>query len=129
MDQRMVDYVSSLPAVAAATNNRITYTRRFKHRVASGYRHGESPVAMFREAGLGPETIGYKRIERCVANWRSLYPEPDEEGTLAREPDCHGNMRMAASMGVVLAQEQRINALERRLSHMTEVLRQLGVEA
>ena len=32
---------------------------------------------MFREAGLGPELIGYKRIEQCVARWRGLDPTDD----------------------------------------------------
>lgn len=61
---------------------------------------------MFRKAGLGPEVIGYKRIERCVARWRDLAP-----------------------MGVVLAQEERINALERRLGHVAAVLQGMGVDA
>lgn len=86
-------------------------------------------MLMDQRTGLGPEIIGYKRIERCVAHWRSLYPETDGEETFAHEPDRLGNMRRDATMGVVLAQEQRINALERRLSHVTAVLRRLGVEA
>lgn len=115
MDKRTVEYVRSLPAVANATSDRITYTEEFKHRVAAGRRRGESPVAMFREAGLGPEVIGYKRIERCVARWRTL------------EPD--GSIQDYAPMGVVLAQEARINGLEERLGQVTEVLRGLGVGA
>lgn len=129
MDQRTVDYVASLPAVAAATNKRITYTSGFKRRVASGYRRGESPVAMFREAGLGPEIIGYKRIERCVAHWRSLDPGPDGYEVPASEPDRQGSMGEDVVMNVVLTQEKRINALERRLERAVEALRRLGVDA
>ena len=75
MDEHVVEYVSGLPAVKSVTNGRIRYTDEFKRRVAAGYRRGESPVAMFRKAGLGPEVIGYKRIEQCVARWRDLAPE------------------------------------------------------
>lgn len=77
MDEHVVEYVSGLSAVKSVTNGRIRYTDEFKRRVAAGYRRGESPVAMFRKAGLGPEVIGYKRIERCVARWRDLAPEGD----------------------------------------------------
>ena len=34
-----------------------------------------------------------------------------------------------APMGVVLAQEERINALERRLGHVAAVLQGMGVDA
>lgn len=34
-----------------------------------------------------------------------------------------------ATMGVVLAQEERINALERRLGHVAAVLQGMGVDA
>lgn len=31
---------------------------------------GARPVDVFRSAGVGPEVIGRKRIERCVSRWR-----------------------------------------------------------
>ena len=34
------------------------------------YLAGESPTKIFREAGLPPELVGYKRIERSVARWK-----------------------------------------------------------
>ena len=129
MDQHTVDYVSSLPAVESATNDRITYTDEFKHRIAAGYRNGQSPVAMFRAAGLGPELIGYKRIERCVARWRTLEPGSDGTNTVTRDMGRHESVQGAAPMSVILAQEARINGLEERLAHVTEILRGLGVEA
>jgi len=127
MDQHTVDYVVSLPAVAAATKTRITYTGEFKRRVAAGYRRGESPVAMFRAAGLDPELIGYKRIERCVAHWRTLEAGPDDADALML--DSGFDSANPAPMSVILAQEARINSLEERLAHVTEILRGLGVEA
>ncbi len=115
-----LDCLSSLPAVKAVKSGRIMYADEFKRRVAAGCRRGESPVEMFREAGLGPELIGYKRIERCVARWRALDPTDDGK---ALPP------RGSAPMIVVLAQEERINAIERRLVHVTDVLRGMGVDA
>ena len=35
--------------------------------------NGESPTVLFREAGLGPELIGEKRIERCMHRWGRQY--------------------------------------------------------
>lgn len=62
-----VEYLRSLPVVAEATSRRITYTESFKHNCMRRYHAGESPVELFREAGLDPSLIGYKRIERCFA--------------------------------------------------------------
>ncbi|MGJ0652223.1 hypothetical protein ACR74F_08955, partial [Bifidobacterium longum subsp. longum] len=61
-----IKYLKSLPAVAEATAKRITYTDDFKRYCVVRYNEGASPVRMFREAGLDPALIGYKRIERCL---------------------------------------------------------------
>lgn len=65
-----VAYLKTLPAVAEATARRITYSEAFKQSCMRRYHAGESPVKLFREAGLDPALIGYKRIERCFARWR-----------------------------------------------------------
>lgn len=59
-----------LPSVANVTHDRITYSDTFRHVCVIRYLAGESPTKIFREAGLPPELIGYKRIERCVARWK-----------------------------------------------------------
>lgn len=65
-----VAYLKTLPAVAEATARRITYSEAFKQSCMRRYHAGESPVKLFREAGLDPALIGYKCIERCFARWR-----------------------------------------------------------
>ena len=62
-----IDYLYSLPAVVRVTKSRITYAEAFKRECARRYMMGESPTRVFREAGLDPALIGYKRVERCVA--------------------------------------------------------------
>lgn len=59
-----------LPAVANVSKDRITYSNAFKQVCVIRYLAGESPTKIFREAGLPPELIGYKRIERSVARWK-----------------------------------------------------------
>lgn len=86
-----VEYLRSLPVVAEATARRITYTESFKHHCMRRYRAGASPVELFREAGLDPALIGYKRIERCFARWRKIACRtPDDpavpQGSKARMP-------------------------------------------
>lgn len=44
--------LSGLDAVAWVTRTRITYTDSFKREAVTRYRRGESPVRIFREAGL-----------------------------------------------------------------------------
>lgn len=60
-----------LPAVANVSKDRITYSNAFKQVCVIWYLAGESPTKIFREAGLPPELIGYKRIERSVARWKA----------------------------------------------------------
>lgn len=62
-------YLASLPAVKSVSPSHIRYTDRFKVEVMCRYNAGESPSAIFREAGLDPKLIGYKRVERCIARW------------------------------------------------------------
>ncbi|WP_044095923.1 hypothetical protein [Bifidobacterium reuteri] len=66
-----IRYLKSLPAVAEVTAKRITYTDEFKRYCIRRYNEGASPVRLFRDAGLDPALIGYKRIERCIARWRA----------------------------------------------------------
>ena len=54
-------YLASLPAVKSVSPSHIRYTDRFKVEVMCRYNAGESPSAIFREAGLDPKLIGYKR--------------------------------------------------------------------
>lgn len=68
--QEQIAYLESLPAVEHASATRITYAEDFRRICLERYRHGASPTAMFREAGLDPKLVGYKRIERCFARWK-----------------------------------------------------------
>ncbi|PJM75292.1 HTH domain-containing protein [Bifidobacterium simiarum] len=63
-------YLSSLPAVARVTGSRIFYSTEFQDECMRRYWSGESPTAIFRDAGLDPKIIGAKRIERCIRRWR-----------------------------------------------------------
>lgn len=67
---REIRYLESLPAVARVGRDRIRYAEGFKRECVRRYAAGESPVAIFRSAGLDPSLIGYKRIERCFARWK-----------------------------------------------------------
>lgn len=64
-------YLRQLPAISNVTENRIMYTKAFRNECMRRYLAGESATAVFREAGMPPELIGHKRIERCVARWRN----------------------------------------------------------
>ncbi|OZG61934.1 hypothetical protein BLEM_1243 [Bifidobacterium lemurum] len=78
-----VRYLRKLPAVANATRNRIMYSEAFKRSCLRRYFAGESPVKMFREAGLDPSLVGYKRIERCFARWKEQAKKEGVEQYLA----------------------------------------------
>ena len=65
--------VVSTPLTSAVRNcgeKRITWNRYFIRYVEYELELGARPVDVFRSAGVGPEVIGRKRIERCVSRWR-----------------------------------------------------------
>ncbi|KFI99116.1 HTH domain-containing protein [Bifidobacterium stellenboschense] len=75
-----IAYLRSLPAVARVSNGRIRYSEAFRRECMRRYHAGESPVRIFRDAGLDASLIGYKRIERCIARWRSMPDAPETVG-------------------------------------------------
>ena len=99
--------LSGLDAVAWVTRTRITYKDSFKREAVTRYRRGESPVRIFREAGLDPRIIGNKRIERCIARWKR---EPPDAGTTRPHAPASdaGREGRPAPMNVVLAQTMRV---------------------
>ena len=73
-------YLASLPAVESVSTSRIRYSDRFRVEVMCRYNAGESPSAIFREAGLDPKLIGYKRVERCIARWKQQERDERQKG-------------------------------------------------
>lgn len=47
----------------------VIFTTQFQDEVTIRYLQGERPSEIFRSHNLGPEVLGYKRIERCVYRW------------------------------------------------------------
>lgn len=82
-----IRYLRSLPAVANVTSSRITYSDAFRANATARYLAGESPVKIFREAGLDPQLIGYKRIERAFARWKTQNQLTSKDE--ANVPDFH----------------------------------------
>ena len=80
---REARYLESLPAVKSVGRDRIMYAEGFKRECVRRYAAGESPVAIFRSAGLDPSLIGYKRIERCFARWKRTvrFDDPADDMT------------------------------------------------
>lgn len=73
-------YLSSLPAVKSVSASHIRYSDRFRVEVMCRYNAGESPSTIFREAGLDPKLIGYKRVERCIARWKQQERDERRKG-------------------------------------------------
>lgn len=73
-------YLASLPAVESVSTSRIRYSDRFRVEAMCRYNAGESPSAIFREAGLDPKLIGYKRVERCIARWKQQERDERRKG-------------------------------------------------
>lgn len=145
-----IAYLKTLPAVADATAKRITYTEEFKIGVVQRYVQGESPVEIFREAGLEPALIGYKRIECAVARWRKVMGVPTNNAVrqrararrpagcpplYAQRPDTRMRrpMRMEEDGGdirdlLIYQQVRRIDELERQVQELSAQLKRAKAE-
>ena len=64
---------------------RICYSKEFRDDCMRRYAEGGSPAAIFREAGLDPKIIGYKRVERCIARWKAENAEKAAQEQEAQE--------------------------------------------
>ena len=78
-------YLGSLDAVESVTQYRICYSKEFRDDCMRRYAEGGSPAAIFREAGLDPKIIGYKRVERCIARWKAENAEKAAQEQEAQE--------------------------------------------
>lgn len=135
-----VAYLKTLPAVADATVKRILYTEEFKASCVQRYAQGESPVAIFREAGLDPALIGYKRIECAIARWRKAMGVPARAATsdqirAVRSTGSPAQQQVQAGRGngdirdlLIYQQVRRIDELERQVEDLTKQLKSAGME-
>lgn len=72
LDKKTIDYLLTLSKVVknvSSNGEKIYYTSEFREYAIARYESGDSPSAIFRDKGIGPEIIGYKRVERCIARW------------------------------------------------------------
>ena len=119
-------YLSSLAAVDEVDGrSRIHYADWFRVGCMRRYRAGERPVALFREAGLDPKLIGYKRIERAFARWRHADRTPPPDTTTKPNPKPVSRPKPAASVSdlrdrLIAAQALRIQELEEELQTLKQ---------
>ena len=67
LDRETVDYLRTLPEIVRRVQGgRIYYTNSFRTQATARYAMGDRPVDIFRDNGIGPEVIGYKRIEEEI---------------------------------------------------------------
>lgn len=151
---REMRYLQSLPAVERVTQNRIHYTDEFKRDVVRRYNAGESPVQIFRRAGLDTSLIGYKRIERCLSRWRKTNDDksedvdgktfdiPKEERWSGAYTPPVGDQRYRGEREVININEidsystrliisqqaRRIDELEHQVEHLEQYLRERGID-
>lgn len=65
--------LASLDAVDRVRGDRVFCSEEFKRHALQCWVDGVKPAVVFEEAGIGPEVIGMKRIERLMRNWRAQY--------------------------------------------------------
>ena len=78
------EYLLSLDAVDRVSASQIIYNKDFKRECMRRYAAGESPAAIFAQAGLPSSLIGYKRIERAIYHWKEA--ERKDALTLTEAP-------------------------------------------
>ena len=122
-------YLQSLAAVDAVDGrSRIYYADWFRVGCMRRYRAGEKPVDLFREAGLDPKLIGYKRIERAFARWRRVDHTATSDTKPAPTPDSASASRPKPAAPasdprdrLIAAQALRIQRLEEEILELKRV--------
>ena len=124
-----IQLLRGLPAVANVTRNRITYADSFKQVCTIRYLTGESPTKIFREAGLPPDLIGYKRIERCVDCLLYTSPSPRDRTRSKRIERCVDRWKTSAIKSVTgsgnMSDSEIIAQLVNRYEHAFVMRRNL----
>ncbi|QTB90695.1 hypothetical protein BSD967_10435 [Bifidobacterium saguini] len=105
LDERTVDLLLSNCAVLDVRNGRIHYASWFRSEVIRRRMAGEGLVSIFRSQGLGPELIGYKRIERCWARWNPAHADPSVSPR-------HASRRTDRQLAMIADLRRRVDALE-----------------
>lgn len=113
-DNKEIRYLNSLDAVESATPTRIRYTDAFRDEFLRRDMAGESPTVIFREAGLPPNLIGAKRIERAAARWREEGAKPVSELAAAQPGDLD---RLGEYQRLTDRLAQHVRQLERHAQH------------
>lgn len=128
-----IHYLKMLPAVSNVTSTRITYSDEFRKEATRRYLAGESPVEIFRDAGLDPKLIGHKRIERAFARWkagRSI--EHVRRGTgvfINADPVVFsGEEAEDAKDRLIASQALKIAQLEQRIKELTQSIKDMSVD-
>ena len=125
-------------AVLKVSGTRIRWTDEFKVHLLRELLDGRSPTEVFRTAGLPPELIGRKRIERCASHarqdgrvralledagdtWSQDAPEntgPDTvNDRVQRAPK-----RADDPWGVIMSMSYRINYLDKRVRELERLV-------
>ena len=112
-----VSLLAKNPSVYAVSSVEIQYTNAFKLHFIQRYLEGDSPSEIFRAAGLDPELLGYKRIERATYRWKRAY----EAGTLAAGGEADARQLPSRTLLLTRLREcdkeiQRLRRQVRRLS-------------
>ena len=69
------------PNVAKCSNKSITYSKDFKIKAVKAYYDtGQSPNAIFLEAGFDLNVIGKGKPKSCLRDWKSIYKAKGETG-------------------------------------------------
>ncbi|NMN02128.1 hypothetical protein G1C94_0750 [Bifidobacterium sp. DSM 109963] len=97
-------YLSSLAAVDSIdASSRIRYADWFRVECMRRYKEGEKPAALFREAGLDPKIVGYKRIERAFARWKQ---SPDLSAPQGKAVDPRDQLIAAQALRIQQLEEE-----------------------
>lgn len=130
--------IGESPAVEKVTDNRIFLSDAFRAHLLARVERGDSPTRVFRDAGLGPELIGHKRIERATAHvresaqvheWLERNGDVWDEDRYFDRADADDDARPMSDDGtttadmVMVAMSYRITYLERRIRNLETLLR------
>ena len=120
-----IAYLMELDAVDAVTDDGtvILWNADFREEFLRRHAAGEAPSDIFRDAGVGPEVIGRKRLERCSERWRA-YERDHGIARPVHHPPRRQHGKGPRLPGARTYTERQVIAMRARHERECEVLRE-----
>lgn len=112
-----INILRKSPYISGVNEKQISYTNEFKYHFMEEYFIGKKPKQIFEDAGLDPEILGSKRIERAAQRWKESYAA----GSLGAYKDRRNKEDDTSEHGEDLPVKGYLNVIQKQKEEIKEL--------